>query len=94
MLAGRTGQLYQFNPVMGVAAMPSLHVGAHFLFFLWARRYERRLALLLALATGLTLFASVLTGWHYAVDGYAGMLLAWICYRLALRFEPPEPAPA
>jgi PAP2 superfamily len=88
MLAGRDGTLRQFNPYLGVAAFPSLHVGAHWLFALWARRHERRLFLPLAAATGVTFLASVASGWHYAVDGYAGMLLAWLAVRVADRFEP------
>ncbi|HSM12810.1 MAG TPA: phosphatase PAP2 family protein, partial [Thermoanaerobaculia bacterium] len=93
MLAGRDGTLKQFNPYFGVAAFPSLHVGAHWLFALWARRRLRALFVPLAVATGLTFLASLATGWHYAVDGYAGMLLAWLAVRLADRFEPVEERP-
>lgn len=104
MLDGRrTGRLASFKPTRGIAAMPSLHVGAHFLFFLWARRRARPLRLVFALATFFTFAGSLLSGWHYAVDGYAGILLAWLCFRLALLGEPgreemadpafPSPAP-
>jgi hypothetical protein len=89
MLEGRrTGRLASFKPTRGIAAMPSLHVGAHFLFFLWARRRARPLRLVFALATFFTFAGSLLTGWHYAVDGYVGVLLAWLCFRLALFGEP------
>ena len=95
MVAGRDGTLSQFNPYLGVAALPSLHVGAHWLFALWARRHARPMFLPLAAATALTLVASVATGWHYAVDGYAGMLLAWLVLAVADRVEPiPAPDPA
>ncbi|HVS02984.1 MAG TPA: phosphatase PAP2 family protein, partial [Thermoanaerobaculia bacterium] len=89
MLAGREGVLRQFNPTRGIAALPSLHVGAHWLFALWARRLARPLWVLFVVATLLTFLGSILTGWHYAVDGYAGILLAWGCYRLALALERP-----
>ncbi len=92
MIAGRSGDLYRFNPYLGVAAMPSLHVGAHWMFALWSRRHAPRLFLPFALATLLTFFASLVTGWHYAIDGYAGMLLAWLAVRLAERFEPAPSA--
>lgn len=93
MLVGRQlGVLNRFNPTRGVAAMPSLHVGAHFLFFLWARRRARPLAVPFALATALTFAGSLLSGWHYAVDGYVGMLLAWLCYRVGCWREEAEPA--
>jgi hypothetical protein len=88
MLEGRrTGELHSFNPTRGVACMPSLHVGAHFLFFLWARRRAPPLRLPYALATAFTLLAAVASGWHYAVDGYAAMLLAWLCFRASLWIE-------
>jgi len=88
LVAGRDGSLKRFNPYLGVAALPSLHVGAHVLFALWARRHARRLFLPFAAAAGLTFLASVATGWHYAVDGYLGALLAVAALRLADRFEP------
>jgi hypothetical protein len=92
MLEGRrTGVLRSFNPTRGVAAMPSLHVGGHFLFFLWARRRARPLVLPFALATVFTFAGSLLSGWHYAIDGYVGMLLAWLCYRAARWREGAEP---
>jgi len=91
MLEGRrTGALHRFNPTRGVASLPSLHVGAHFLFLLWARRRARPLVLPFALATLFTTLGAVVTGWHYAIDCYAGMLLAWGCYRLALLGERGE----
>jgi len=88
MIAGRDGSLRQFNPYLGVAALPSLHVGAHWMFALWSRRHARRLFVPFAAATALTLLGSIVTGWHYAVDGYLGMLLAWLAVRLSDRFEP------
>jgi len=88
LIAGRTGILKRFNPTLGVAAMPSLHVGGHWLFALWAHRRARPLFVVFLVATLLTFTGSLLTGWHYAVDGYAGILLAWLCYRLAILGEP------
>jgi hypothetical protein len=91
MLAGRDGSLREFNPYFGVAALPSLHVGVHWLFALWARRYARPLYPLFLLATLFTFFGSLATGWHYAVDGYLGMLLAWGAVVVADRLEPVPP---
>jgi hypothetical protein len=90
MVRGRSGGLTGFQPMYGVAALPSLHVGAHALLAFWARRHERWLFVPAAVVTALTLFASVVTGWHYAIDGYAGILLAWLAVRLADRFDPVE----
>ena len=69
-------------PVLGIGAMPSLHVAAHAFLALFARRRSRPLFIFFAAATGLTFYGSLVTGWHYAVDGYAGLLLAALCWRL------------
>jgi PAP2 superfamily len=94
----QSGLLGPFNPTRGIAAMPSLHVGAHWLFALWSRRAARPLLAFFAVATLLTFLASVLTGWHYAVDGYVALLLAWGSFRFAGWAEPwancDKPAPA
>lgn len=86
LLAGRAGeQIHAFNPTMGVAAMPSLHVAMHAFFALWAWRYLRPVFVLGVMATLLTQVGAVLTGWHYAVDGYVGAALAFVCLFPALR---------
>ncbi len=71
---------------LGIAAMPSLHVAAQAFFAFFARRRSRTLFLLYAAATALTMFAAIVSGWHYAIDVYAGLLLAWGCVRLGERF--------
>lgn len=63
-------------PQYGVAAMPSLHVAAHALLFLWALLVGSRLRAVLLAMTVLTFLGSVATGWHYAVDSWAGLVLA------------------
>ena len=68
-----------FNPGYGIASMPSLHVGAHAFFAFWAWRRKRALFWLFLVLTELTFVGSVATGWHNAVDGYAGLLLAILC---------------
>lgn len=93
VLRGREGPLPSFNPSLGIAAFPSLHVGIHFLLALWALRLARPLFVPFLLGTFLTLIGSVLTGWHYAVDGYAGLLLGAACYAVAVRGERDAPPP-
>jgi hypothetical protein len=73
-------------PYLGIAAMPSLHVAAQAFFAFFARRRSRTLFLLYAAATAITMFAAVVSGWHYAIDVYAGLLLAWSCVRVGERF--------
>ena len=87
MLAGRNGVLREFNPIYAIAAMPSLHVGAHALFAIWSWRHARPISLVFIVATFFTFLGSLVTGWHYAVDGYVGILLAFVSYRLAFALE-------
>ncbi len=69
----------EISPYLGAAAMPSLHVAAQAFFMFFARRRSRAFFVLFAALTAVTLFTSVVSGWHYAIDGYAGLLLAWLC---------------
>ncbi len=91
----QSGIWTSFNPTRGIAAMPSLHVGGHFLLALWSRRtLGRPFALACGIATLLTFLGSLATGWHYAIDGYVAILLAWLATRLALVLEPVATPPA
>ena len=59
IVTGRdAGTVYQLQPFYAVAAMPSLHVGAHWMFALWAKRHARRWFLPFALATAATFAGS------------------------------------
>jgi hypothetical protein len=67
--------------VKGIAAFPSLHVAMPALYAASARGPRERwlwIAFLL-----LTLVGSIVLGWHYAVDGYAGIVLSVACWRVA-----------
>ena len=83
-----------FNPSLGVAAMPSLHVGIDGLLLLWCFRRARPLAALFLAALILTFLGSVTTGWHYAVDAWVGLALAALSYgasrRVSLHLPDPE----
>jgi hypothetical protein len=91
MVRSRGALLESFSPLYGVAAMPSLHVAAYARFMFWARRHARRWFWPFVAGTAVIFFGSLATGWHYAVDGYAGLLLAWVAVRVADRFEPVVP---
>lgn len=69
------------SPALGIAAMPSLHVAAQTLFFLWCRRLESRWRTVFLVLTLLTFLGAVATGWHWAVDGWAGIVLALVAAR-------------
>jgi hypothetical protein len=65
-----------WGPLAGISAMPSLHVGFAVLLAVVAGRRSRRLAAVLWAYAILIQLGSVVLGWHYAIDGYAGGLIA------------------
>ena len=73
----------QWAPFAGISAMPSLHVAIAVLYFLIARRRSRLAGVLLGAYAILVQIGSIVLGWHYAVDGYAGALLAVACWKAA-----------
>jgi hypothetical protein len=71
-------------PHLGIAAMPSLHVGVHLFLYLWAVYSRSRLRPVFLAMTLLTFVGSVATAWHYVVDGLAGAILAAGAFWLAV----------
>jgi hypothetical protein len=71
--------------VYGIGAFPSLHVGFLMFVYLWMRRLWPRTSLVFAFFVFAILLGSVITGWHYLVDGLAGILLAILAYLLSTR---------
>ena len=66
-----------FGEIEGVSAMPSMHVATTILFILCARASGTRWLLWFTCVFALAIFVgSILLGWHYAVDGYAGAAVA------------------
>lgn len=76
---------YRFHVYSGIAAFPSLHVGIVALFAFFTFRVHRLLGIILVLYAAVVQIGSVFLGWHYAVDGYFAILLAYLFYRLSLR---------
>jgi membrane-associated phospholipid phosphatase len=73
--------------VNGISAMPSMHVGTSVLFAMLGFASGKRWAgWLLAIFAALIFIGSIHLGWHYAIDGYAGALVAafgwWAAGRL------------
>jgi hypothetical protein len=71
--------------LFGIAAFPSLHVAFQALLFLWMRRVWRAGEVIFGVFVVVILIGSLVTGWHYLVDGIAGIALAWLCYCAAIR---------
>lgn len=75
----------QVNPLLGIAAFPSMHNANQFLLAFWACRLGRVYGWVVFLSAGLIFLGSVITGWHYLVDSVAGALMAWGAFALAGR---------
>ena len=74
--------------INGPSAMPSQHVGIAWLLALYAFRIKPLCGWLMTLYTLAILLASVALGWHYAVDGYVGIIVAtavWFAVGVALK---------
>jgi hypothetical protein len=68
---------------LGISAFPSMHNAMAVIFALAGMRLSRTLGCLLWLNAAVILIGSVHLGWHYAVDGYAAILLALAAWWIA-----------
>ena len=76
---GYTGKI----PAMGIAAFPSMHNASAVLFALAFRQVSKGLGWLFMGYAAVILLGSVHLGWHYAIDGYAGIAIAALSWWLA-----------
>ena len=76
---------YFVNPP---AAMPSLHVAHAVLFTTFAWRWSPALGAAYLPLVAWIVVEAVASAFHYVIDLPAGVLLAWICYRIAVRLVP------
>ena len=68
----------------GISAMPSMHVATAVLFVLLGFASGKRWLGWCFIVFTISIFVgSVMLGWHYAVDGYAGVAIALACWWLA-----------
>jgi hypothetical protein len=68
----------------GISAMPSMHVATSVLMALYAAHHARWAGWIMWIFAALILIGSVHLGWHYAVDGYLGGIVAWGAWRAGL----------
>ena len=78
---------------IGISAFPSLHVATAVLFAIYASRRWGRVGGAFSAFAATIFVASIVLGWHYAVDGYAGALFSVMIWNGAgfwLRRHGPE----
>lgn len=81
----------------GISAFPSMHVALAVLLALYASNRSFIAGAAMWLFAAMIMIGSVVLAWHYAVDGYAGALLAWFFWSIAgfwYKKRPPLPAGA
>ena len=66
-----------------ISAFPSMHVASSTLMVLFAFQWSRRAGLAATVFAVGIMIGSVLLAWHYAVDGYAGALIAVLSWKVA-----------
>ena len=79
------------TPVGAISAFPSMHVTSSVLMAIYASQISRWYGYLMSTFALIIMIGSVLLAWHYAVDGYAGGLIAVACWFAAgwlLRWTP------
>jgi hypothetical protein len=76
-----------WKPFAGISAFPSMHVAATVIWALVAWRRSCLVATFCWAFALVTQVGSVLLAWHYAIDGYAGALIAWGCWGLAGKLD-------
>jgi hypothetical protein len=75
----------------GISAMPSIHLAGAMLFALTGYQVSRWLGWVLFGYCAIIQIGSVHLGWHYAIDGYAGMVFTWLIWRLGCWiYQNPE----
>ena len=74
-------QTHTWLPFGGISAMPSVHVAMAVLLALVGYERSATAGRILTFFAMLTFVGSVALGWHYAVDGYVGALMAYAIWR-------------
>ena len=60
----------------GISAMPSMHVASSVILALLGWRFGRWTGIAYTLFASVIMIGSIHLGWHYAIDGYVGAVLA------------------
>jgi membrane-associated phospholipid phosphatase len=66
---------------IGISAFPSMHVATAVLFALYATRRSRLAGAVMWMFVAAIMVGSIVLAWHYALDGYAGALIALLVWK-------------
>lgn len=69
----------------GISAFPSVHVALITMNAWFLTSYSRWLGAVAFAYVGFVLASSVYLGWHYAIDGYASIIVVTLAYHLSRR---------
>ncbi len=67
----------------GMSAFPSLHNAMAVLMAIASWKHNRILGMIMSAYAACIFIGSIGLGWHYAVDGYAGAVIAAVCWIVA-----------
>lgn len=74
-------QSHQSNTgIGGISAMPSMHLATSWVMAFHSFRYSTKLGWVMVGFAVVIQLGSIMLGWHYAIDGYAGFLVAVACW--------------
>jgi hypothetical protein len=77
----------EIAPLLGITAMPSMHVSSAFLFALVGWRTNRWIGIPLTIVAIMVGLGCVHLGWHYGVDAYAAVLGTWLIWWVVGRVQ-------
>lgn len=79
------GMVHDSSPINinAISAAPSLHIAMCALTFLYFRSINKAACAFLFFFFLVMVVGSIYLGWHYAIDGYLGTLMAWGLWRLS-----------
>ena len=78
---------------IGISAMPSVHVALAAWVAIATRQMWPRIFLCALVWAGLIGFGSVYLGWHYALDGVTGAIIALLAYKAVEQFAMRRSVP-
>jgi hypothetical protein len=88
LVAGQEAYRQSANELLGITAAPSMHLAITTHWLLVARAWRRWTLWITGPYVAFMLVGSVVTGWHWALDGYAGIVGACLTWWLAGKVKP------